>query len=115
MGEKALDRSEEITHRYPPTSAAALKETSDRTGRDIIGVFLQSPVLVSPLKYRSERRKDQLQAVMRLLIAAALMFADHPNDSVQRWNALLLPWFHVAVWDFPTVISKTPMQQARPP
>jgi hypothetical protein len=115
LGEKTLDRSDEIKNRYPPTTAAAFAESSRRTGIDLCAPFAASVGCVSPLKYRSERRKDQLRADMRLLIVAAILFADHPNDSLERWNEFLLPVFHVTVWNFPTGISKTPMQQAQSP
>ena len=116
MGEKALDRSEEIKHRYPPTTSAALMESARRTGIDLCDMFTAAvAVCVSPVKYRSEQRKDQLEAVMRLLIVAAVMFAHHTNDPLERWNAFLLPEFHVTVWNFHTAILKTPMQQERPP
>jgi hypothetical protein len=89
-------------------------ESSRRTGIDLYTSFV-SPVCVCPLKYRSERRRDQLHADMRLLIVAAILFADHSNDSLERWNAFLLPVFYVPVWDFPTAKTKTPIQQAQPP
>jgi hypothetical protein len=115
LGEKALDRSEEIKHRYPPTTSAALMESARRMGVELCDMFAVAVVCVSPVKYRSEQRKDQLEAVMRLLMVAAVMFAHHTNDSLERWNAFLLPEFHVAVWNFHTAIFKTPMQQERPP
>jgi hypothetical protein len=115
LGEKALDRSEPIKVRYPPITSATLTESKRRMGIDICTSFAASVVCVSPLKHRSEQRKDQLQSVMRLLIVAAVVFADHPDDSLERWNEFLLPVFHVAVWDFPTAMLKTPMQQAQPP
>jgi hypothetical protein len=115
LGEKALDRNEKTRRLYPPTTSAALTESSRRAGIDLCAPFAASDACVSPLKYCSERRKDQLQADMRLLIVAAILFADHPNDSLERWNEFLVPVFHVAVWNFPTAILKTPMQQERPP
>jgi hypothetical protein len=115
LGEKALDRSEEIKHRYPPTSSAALTESSRRAGIDLCAAFAAPVACVSPWKYRTQRRKDQLQADMRVLTIAATLFVDHPVDSLQRWNALLLPRFHVSVWDFPTANLKTPMQRVCSP
>lgn len=114
MGEKVLDRGNEIRHRYPPTIAAALTESSRRAGIDLWIAFVV-PAHVFPQKYRSERRKDQLQADKRLLIVASALFADHPNNSLERWNAVLLPLFNVPVWDFPTAKIKTSIQQVRPP
>jgi hypothetical protein len=115
LGEKALDRSDEIKNHYPPTTSAALTESSRRAGIDLCTHFTASDAAISPSKYQSQRRKDQLQADMRLFIVAAILFADHPNDSLERWNEFLLPLFDVTVWDFPTAKIKTSIQQARPP
>ena len=116
MGEKALDRDESIKERYPPTAAAVLADSSRRTGTDVATAFVSLVLLhVSPLKYRSARRGDQLLAVMRLLVVAALMFGGGTVDCLRRWNTFLLPTFHVAAWDFPTVYPGTPIQQIRAP
>jgi hypothetical protein len=114
LGEKALDRNEEIKYRYLPTTSAILMESSRRAGIDLCAAFT-APVRVSPLKFRSQRREDQLRADMRLLIVAAILFVDHPGDSLERWNSFLLFEFHVPVWDFPTARLKTPIQQLHPP
>jgi hypothetical protein len=89
-------------------------ESSRRAGIDLCAAFA-APVRVSSLKFHSQRRKDQLQADMRLLIVAAILFADRPGDSLERWNEFLLPEFHVPVWDFPTAKTETPIQQLHPP
>jgi hypothetical protein len=116
VGEKALDRSETIRHRYPPTTSAVLTESGRRMGFDVVGKFLAYAAPAAPWKYQSERRKDQLQAVMRVLAIAALLFAAAAEGgSLKKWNAFLLPLFHVPVWNFPTAILKTPMQRARAP
>jgi hypothetical protein len=115
LGEKALDRSEQIKHRHPPTTSAVLTESSRRTGIDICVLFAKAKACVSPLKYRGERRKDQLQAAMRILIVATILFPGHLNNSLERWNEFLLPVFYATVWDFPTAIIKTPIQQPHPP
>jgi hypothetical protein len=114
LGEKALDRSEQLLVFYPPTTTAALTETSKRTGVNACDLFLNACVKINVTKYRSHRRKDQLQAVARLLLAAALLFTEHTHDSLERWNSFLLSAFFVVVWDFPTAYSKTPMQRAPP-
>ena len=115
FGEKALDRSDQLPLHYPPTTTAALTESSKRKGANVCDTFLNAGVKISPIKYRSQRRKDQLQAVARLLVAAALLFPGHVDDSLEKWNVFLLSVFFVAVWDFPTAYSKTPMQRAPPP
>lgn len=114
MGEKALDRSEQLLDLYPPATTAALTETSKRTGINACDLFLNACVKIDVTKYRSQRRKDQLNAVARLLLAAAVLFTDHAEDTLERWNSFLLPAFLVVVWDFPTAFPGTPMQRAPP-
>jgi hypothetical protein len=114
MGEKALDRSELLLDLYPPTTTAALTETSKRTGVNACALFLNVIVKINVTKYRSPRRKDQLKALARLLLAAALLFTDHTHNSLERWNSFLFSSFFVVVWDFPTAFPKTPMQRAPP-
>ena len=92
-----------------------MTESSRRKGVNVGEIYLNAGVKINPLKYRSEHRKDQLEAVARLFVTADLLFPDHADDCLERWNVLLLPAFFVAVWDFPTVYSKTPMQRAPPP
>jgi hypothetical protein len=114
MGEKALDRSDQVLVLYPPTTTAALTETSKRTGSNACDVFLNACVQINVTKYRSQRRKDQLQAVARLLLAATSLFTDHADDTLEQWNVFLLPAFFVVVWDFPTAYPRTSMQRAPP-
>jgi len=114
LGEKALDRSGQVQTLYPPTTTAALMETSRRTGVDAGDIFFRACVKISASKYRSVRRKDQLEAVARLLVAAALLFPDRAEDTLEKWGAFLLCAFHVSVWCFPTAYPQTPMQRAPP-
>jgi hypothetical protein len=114
LGEKTLDRSEQILLHYPPTTTAALTESSKRKGANVNDTFLNADVKISAIHYRSQRREDQLEAVVRLLDTADVFFPGHAGESLERWNSFLLPVFFVAVWDFPTTYSKTPMQRAPP-
>jgi hypothetical protein len=115
LGEKALDRNEQIKQNYPPTTTAALRESSQRRGINFCDKFTAAVVSVFPSKYRSERRKDQLEAVMRLLLIASIIFPQNTNDSLERWNDFLAPLFHVAVWNFPTAFRITSMQHNKSP
>jgi hypothetical protein len=118
VGEKTLDRNEYVKHHYPPTSSTALAESSLRSGIDVCAVYIAASAYISPRKYRSEQRQDQLLAVMRLLIVAAALFAPsspQQSDLLQQWNVFLHPWFHVTVWDFPTNVGKTAIQHLQPP
>jgi hypothetical protein len=118
FGEKILDRSDLIKSLYPPPTSSVLMESFNRKGVNVADIFRDTVVKISPIKYRNQndeqRRKDQLSAVARLLVAADSLFSDHTGDSLERWNLFLLPIFFVAVWDFPTAYPKTPMQQALP-
>jgi len=109
LGEKVLDRSPALRRDYPPPASAAIAQTQQlRPELRINDIFLHAPVAISPAKYRSERRHDQLTAVARLLRA---LVPGTPTGSLQMWNLLLLPTFFVAVWDFPCRLRKTAMQR----
>jgi len=78
-------------------------------------IALGAPLHIPPDKYRSERRKDQLLAVARLLFLATLLFkSSQPLDPLAAWNMALLSVFHVRAWDFPCLYQKTPKQRAPP-
>lgn len=115
LGERVLDRSPLLQKDYPPNSSAVIAQTNrlmpNKQPREH---FLNAAVKVFPDKYRSERRRDQLEAVQRLLIVAALLFGAM-YKSLQKWNELLLPSFFVAVWAFPSAYRGTYLQQAHPP
>lgn len=115
LGEKILDRSPLPQDCFAPSATAVIAQT-DRVlpHKDLQSEFLKATPKISPDKYRSQRRLDQLQAVYKLLIVAALLF-DATHNSLQKWNELLLPSFYVAVWAFPSVFSGTHLQRAHPP
>lgn len=115
FGERILDRNDWIKFLYPPLTSSVLMESFKRNGVNVADIFLNTVVEISPIKYRSPRREDQLSAVARLLVAADSLFPDHTGDALERWNLFLIPTFSVAVWVFPTSFPKTPMQQAIPP
>lgn len=104
-----------MVEQYPPTAGAILTESTRRTGINVDTPFARNKVNIDFSKYRSQRRKDQLIAVKRLMIVGVLLFAEQCGHSLQQWNRLLLPAFNVAAWDFPTAFSETPMQRARAP
>jgi len=114
LAEKLLDRDPAIMHKYPPPSSLAIAQTERLLSREIHTSILHTPVLICPDKYRSENRHDQLRAVTRFLMVASLLFGAQ-QDSLQKWNELLLPSFFVAVWDFPSSFLETPLQQVHPP
>lgn len=114
LGEKVLDRHQSIRNEYPPSSTAALAQSERILSSDVLHRYQHATVQVAPSKYRSENRHDQLLGVFKLLSVAASLFG-LMYDSLQKWNNLLLPTLYVAVWDFPSGLRGTPMQQVHPP
>jgi hypothetical protein len=80
FGERILDRNEQIKSLYPPLTSSVLMESFKRNGVNVADIFLNTVVEISPIKYRSQRREDQLSAVARLLVAADSLFPDQNYD-----------------------------------
>lgn len=120
LGEKIVDREPQIIRNYPPHTSVILAQTTRRKGHfDVADLFLnlilEAQHYISQFKYRSERRLDQLLAVVRLLILAQQIFGKTTSDTLLLWNQMLLSDFFVPVWDFPCQISVTTLQQQHPP
>lgn len=115
LGEKALDRSEWITTKFLPSTAAIVAETSRLHGVNLSSLLPDSDVKLSPGKYRSERRKDQLSAVVWIFLIATMLFGKKSQDVLKKWVCELLPVFNVVVWDFLCSYSVTSFQHVRPP
>lgn len=113
FGEKILDRHKEILHRFPPTAATLFSETGRRRGFDIRALFTALMLIVSPVKFHSPRRRDQLEAVGRLFAVAKRVSTE--SASLMAWAAEALPFLHVAIWDFPCFYSVTRLRRPRPP
>lgn len=99
--------------RTPPTTAALVAE-SDRRWQAGLLTLWQEPRFIPPWKYRSEKRREQLEACARLLAAADRLF---PNSgtSLTDWQLWLLPLFGVFAWTFPTGSPCPRMQHPPPP
>jgi hypothetical protein len=112
FGTKLLELTPSAT---PPSStpSAVLVQSSRVIGQDVVGLLLRQNPSIAPLKYRSEKRFEELRAAKRLLIVVTLLFGDIAAG-LRRWNELMLPWFFVPVWHFPRPYKNTPMQRAPP-
>lgn len=120
LGEKIASREPYILSNYAPPSSAILAQTTRSRGScDAGDLFLDlisaAQLYLVQFKYRSERRFDQLLAVVRLLILAQQIFGKTASSTLLLWNQLLLGDFFVPVWDFPCQIKETTLQQLHPP
>jgi len=116
FGEKGLDRTEWIQQRFMPSTAVTMAETGKQHGIGLSSILAgRANVKISPERYRSERRKDQLMAVAWILRIAGMLFGKNSDFPLWQWVGILLPVFHVVVWDFPCLLSVTAFQHVRPP
>lgn len=120
LGEKVLSREPQvINNHYPPSSAIFAQTTRSKENCDATDLFLnlisKAKIYIAEFKYRSERRFDQLFAVVRLLILAQEIFGKTTSSTLLSWNQLLLCDFFVPVWNFPSQINETTLQHRHPP
>jgi hypothetical protein len=120
LGEKIVGREPQIQCTYSPPCSSILAQTTRRKSDfDVGDLFLNlvsdAQLYIAQFKYRSERRFDQLLAVVRLLILAQQIFGKTASSTLLLWNQLLLGDFFVPVWNFPCQIKETTLQQRHPP
>ena len=98
--------------RLPPASSL-IAESDKRLGKKL-GRFWQRHFKIPWWKYRSEKRREQLEGCARVLGAARELFAE-PLHPFSEWHGRLIEWLDVAGWAFPTGMSCTDMElTARP-
>ena len=95
----------------PPVSAL-LAESATPGQADLLSRWAE-PVAVAARKYRSPRRRDQLQACARLFAMAQRLFPRHPH-AWGAWELWLQSRFHVTAWGFPSRFRSTAIQQHGP-
>lgn len=92
-----------------PTAAALIVESARRLNASLRTLWQQSPS-IPRWKYRSERRREQLEACARVFAAASILFPNSPAPLV-AWQAALATFFGVAGWTFPTGPGHMPIEQ----
>lgn len=120
LGEKIVGREPQVQRTYSPPCSSILAQTTRRQSDfDVADLFLNlvsdAQLYIAQFKYHSERRFDQLLAVVRLLILARQIFGKTTPSTLLLWNQLLLRDFFVPVWSFPSQIRVTTLQQLHPP
>jgi hypothetical protein len=115
FGERGLDRlpltrSRGTTPRgsffipWLPVSALSA-ESAKRLRRGIKRIWVR-PVEIPAWKYRTPRRREQLQACARLLSTAAHLFPDDPYP-LTAWESWIVEHLDVAGWWFPSSYACT--------
>ena len=90
-------------------AAALVTESASRLCSELLRWWMQ-PYLISACKYRSQQRREQLEACARLFDTASRLFpqAAYPWSA---WEGWLETRFHVTAWDFPARFRCTAIQQ----
>ena len=116
LGERALDQGavqKVPAYRRLPPASSLIAESDKRLGKKL-GRFWQRHFKIPWWKYRSEKRREQLEGCARVLGAARELFAE-PLHPFSEWHGRLIEWLDVAGWAFPTGMSCTDMElTARP-
>jgi len=110
MGGRALGRLDR--HGQGPPVAALIAESANVLSRDLAAEWLQS-YSVAPRKYRSDQRREQLEACARLFDTAGRLFplAAYPWSAWEQW---LEARFHVTAWGFPARLPCTAIRHPAP-
>jgi hypothetical protein len=110
VGARALGRLDR--HGQGPPAAALIAESAKVVSRELPAAWIQ-PYSVAPRKYRSRRRREQVEACARLFDLADRLFpqAAYPWTAWEQW---LEGRFHVTAWGFPARFTCTAIQQPAP-
>jgi hypothetical protein len=107
FGKQALDLGSSEKKSSIPMSSI-LAETAKRKDKNLFH-FWNQIFSVPSQKYKSERRKDELEACCKILKAATFLFPQEEYPLTQ-WAGFLISIFHVAVLGVFYCLSDTPMQ-----
>lgn len=110
LGARALGRVDRGKQTVP--AAALIAESATRLRGEVLAGWT-GPQRVSPHKYRSLRRREQLEACARLFETAGRLFPQHPY-AWSAWEGWLESRFHVTAWGFPARFPCTGIQHHRP-
>ncbi len=119
FGEKVLSRESQIVNYYYPPCSAILAQTTRKCAINAADIFIDlsaaAQLYITGFKYHSERRLDQLIAVVRILLVAREIFGNTASSTLLAWNEMLLSEFFVPAWNFPCKIKDPTLQHTRPP
>jgi hypothetical protein len=110
LGARALGRLDRGRQTVP--AAALITESATRLRRELLGWWTQ-PQPVSPRKYRSPQRREQLEACARFFDTARRLFPQ-PAYAWSAWEGWLQARFHVTAWGFPARFQCTAIQHHDP-
>lgn len=109
LGARALGR---LDRKHSPPVSALITESADRLAAKVPGWWTR-PQSIPLAKYRSSRRRDQLEACVRLFDTSQRLF---PKQAYPwcTWEGWLESRFHVPAWSFPARFPCTAIQQHPP-
>jgi hypothetical protein len=112
LGERILDRlplssqssrgsAPRFSFPIPWLPTSALISESAKRLQTGIKRWWNHPVKIPSWKYKSPRRREQLQACARLLATASHLFPDDPHP-LTAWEGKIIEYLNVAGWWFPS-------------
>jgi hypothetical protein len=109
MGQRVHDRDNLSSKRYHiPHTSSLIEESARRINSSIRKIWLIIPK-ISSWKWKSERRREELEACAKLVNSAKYLFPESLNPLLQ-WQHILMPSFNVAPWYFLTSKAVTSFQ-----
>jgi hypothetical protein len=122
LGERALDQISLGRERATPDGetplvpfTAVIEESMKQTGEPTVRAF-SAPVHVRAGKYRSDRRREHLEACLRVFAMAAVIpsdSADGKRGSIVDLESVAIQWFRMPVLLFRSRIRDTPIQHPK--
>ena len=110
LGARALGRLDR--QKGTPPVAALITESATRLRSDLLPWWMQ-PYPICAYKYRSQQRREQLEACVRLFNTARRLFPQRAYAWC-AWEHWLQSHFHVTAWGFPSRFACTAIQHHAP-
>ena len=89
---------------------AIIEESAKHLNYNITNIWKQS-YNIDPIKYKSEKRKEELEYNMKILKIAQYVFSKEKYP-LEKWNEFLLKKFYVIAFPISSKSKRTGKQQA---
>jgi len=108
LGNQGLDLKQHKKTQSKVTMGAIIEESTKRINSDIRTIW-DAKYNISEKKYRSIKRKEQLESCLKTLKTAEFI---SPNESypLTKWNSILMPIFYVTAFPISSVFNDTGSQ-----
>jgi len=110
LGSQGLALNENKNNTLKITMGAIIEESAKHLNYNITNIWKQS-YNIDPIKYKSEKRKEELEYNMKILKIAQYVFSKEKYP-LEKWNEFLLKKFYVIAFPISSKSKRTGKQQA---